>query len=210
MQHAEARHHSGLDASGEPASAAPCFGHARGVPCRHVSKTRIRGAADRRRCRYGRAPACRRRAAHAARSPRRCSMPRPARACSSRPRPCSAPARSSSAAPTTSSPRSPPEKRAGGVVAFSSGNHAQGVAHAAKLLDMPSVIVMPSDAPRPKRERTAAFGAEVVLYDRDKEDREGIARALAREARRDAGAALRRSVHHRGPGHRRAARSWRT
>jgi threonine dehydratase len=53
------------------------------------------------------------------------------------------------------------------------------VAHAAKLLDMPSVIVMPADAPRPKRERTAAFGAEVVLYDRDKEDREGIARALA-------------------------------
>ena len=72
-----------------------------------------------------------------------------------------------------------PEKRAGGVVAFSSGNHAQGVAHAAKLLDMPAVIVMPTDAPRPKRERTAAFGAEVVLYDRDKEDREGIARALA-------------------------------
>ena len=72
-----------------------------------------------------------------------------------------------------------PEKRAGGVVAFSSGNHAQGVAHAAKLLDMPAVIVMPADAPRPKRERTAAFGAEIVLYDRDKEDREGIARALA-------------------------------
>jgi threonine dehydratase len=72
-----------------------------------------------------------------------------------------------------------PEKRAGGVVAFSSGNHAQGVAHAAKLLDMPSVIVMPMDAPKPKRERTAAFGAQVVLYDREKEDREGIARALA-------------------------------
>jgi threonine dehydratase len=72
-----------------------------------------------------------------------------------------------------------PEKRAGGVVAFSSGNHAQGVAHAAKLLDMPSVIVMPADAPRPKRERTAAFGAEVVLYDREKEDREAIARAIA-------------------------------
>ena len=74
-----------------------------------------------------------------------------------------------------------PEKRAGGVVAFSSGNHAQGVAHAAKLLDMPAVIVMPADAPRPKRERTAAFGAEVVLYDRNKEDREGIARALAEQ-----------------------------
>jgi threonine dehydratase len=73
----------------------------------------------------------------------------------------------------------PLDQRAGGVVAFSSGNHAQGVAHAAKLLDMPSVIVMPRDAPRPKRERTAAFGAEVVLYDRASEDREAIARGLA-------------------------------
>jgi threonine dehydratase len=77
----------------------------------------------------------------------------------------------------------PPERKAGGVVAFSSGNHAQGVAHAAKLLGMPAVIVMPADAPRPKRERTAAFGAEVVLYDRDSEDREGIARALAEKRR---------------------------
>src|SRR5438034_10973993 len=74
-----------------------------------------------------------------------------------------------------------PEQRAGGVVAFSSGNHAQGVAHAAKLLDMPSVIVMPSDAPKPKRERTKAFGAEVVLYDREKEDREAIARGIAEQ-----------------------------
>jgi threonine dehydratase len=75
----------------------------------------------------------------------------------------------------------PPEKRAGGVVAFSSGNHAQGVAHAAKLLHMPSVIVMPSDAPAAKRARTAAFGAEVVLYDRETEDREAIARSIADE-----------------------------
>src|SRR5262249_17743318 len=60
----------------------------------------------------------------------------------------------------------PRAERAGGVVAFSSGNHAQGVAAAARLLGMPAVIVMPSDAPRPKRERTAALGAEVVLYDR--------------------------------------------
>ena len=73
----------------------------------------------------------------------------------------------------------PAEQRAGGVVAFSSGNHAQGVAHAAKLLEMPSVIVMPADAPKPKRDRTQAFGAEVVLYDREKEDREAIARAIA-------------------------------
>src|SRR5271167_105060 len=50
----------------------------------------------------------------------------------------------------------PPERRAGGVVAFSSGNHAQGVAAAARLLGMPCVIVMPADAPRAKRERTAA------------------------------------------------------
>ncbi len=96
----------------------------------------------------------------------------------------------------------PADKRAGGVVAFSSGNHAQGVAHAAKLLDMPSVIVMPMDAPCAKRERTAAFGAQVVLYDREKEDREGIARKIAQDARRDAGAAVRRSPHHRRPGHR--------
>jgi threonine dehydratase len=78
----------------------------------------------------------------------------------------------------------PAESRAGGVVAYSSGNHAQGVAAAAKLLDMPAVIVMPSDAPRPKRERTAELGAELVLYDREREDREAIAREIA--ARRHA------------------------
>ena len=75
----------------------------------------------------------------------------------------------------------PPERRAGGVVAFSSGNHAQGVAAAARLLGMPCVIVMPSDAPRAKRERTVAFGAEVVLYDRLRDDREAIAEAIAKE-----------------------------
>jgi threonine dehydratase len=74
-----------------------------------------------------------------------------------------------------------PDARAGGVVAFSSGNHAQGVAAAAKLLSMPAVIVMPSDAPRPKRERTAQLGAEVVLYDRVRDDREAIARGIADE-----------------------------
>src|SRR5499426_2240924 len=72
-----------------------------------------------------------------------------------------------------------PERRAGGVVAYSSGNHAQGVAAAAALLGMPALIVMPSDAPRAKRERTAALGAEVVLYDRVREDREAIAREIA-------------------------------
>jgi len=75
----------------------------------------------------------------------------------------------------------PQERRAAGVVAYSSGNHAQGVAAAAKLLGMPAVIVMPSDAPRPKRERTAALGAEVVLYDRDREDRAGIAKRIMQE-----------------------------
>jgi threonine dehydratase len=75
----------------------------------------------------------------------------------------------------------PLAERAGGVVAFSSGNHAQGVAAAARLLGMPAVIVMPADAPRPKRERTAALGAEVVLYDRARDDRQVIAREIAAE-----------------------------
>jgi threonine dehydratase len=73
----------------------------------------------------------------------------------------------------------PQYERGRGVVAFSSGNHAQGVAAAAKLLGMPAVIVMPADAPRPKRERTKALGAEVVLYDRVREDRQAIARDIA-------------------------------
>jgi threonine dehydratase len=72
----------------------------------------------------------------------------------------------------------PQERRAPGVVAYSSGNHAQAVAAAAKLLGMPAAIVMPADAPRPKRDRTAALGAEVVLYDRDTEDRAAIATAI--------------------------------
>jgi threonine dehydratase len=72
-----------------------------------------------------------------------------------------------------------PDMRRCGVVAFSSGNHAQGVAAAAKLLDMPAVIVMPRDAPRRKRERTASLGAEIVLYDRGREDREAISRGIA-------------------------------
>src|ERR1700742_131996 len=73
----------------------------------------------------------------------------------------------------------PEARRGGGVVAFSSGNHAQGVAAAAQLLKMQATIVMPSDAPLSKRERTKSYGAEVVLYDRDKEDREAIAKDIA-------------------------------
>jgi threonine dehydratase len=75
----------------------------------------------------------------------------------------------------------PPERRAAGVVAYSSGNHAQGVAAAARLFGMPAVIVMPADAPRRKRERTAALGADIVLYDRDREDRAAIAAGIVRE-----------------------------
>ncbi|WP_374382909.1 threonine/serine dehydratase [Dongia sp.] len=65
------------------------------------------------------------------------------------------------------------------VVAFSSGNHAQGVAAAAKLLGLKATIVMPSDAPAIKVANTKGYGAEVVLYQRHKEDREAIAREIA-------------------------------
>jgi threonine dehydratase len=68
-----------------------------------------------------------------------------------------------------------------GVVAFSSGNHAQGVAAAAAQLGVPAIIVMPEDAPRIKLANTRALGAEVKLYDRYTEDREAIARAVARD-----------------------------
>jgi threonine dehydratase len=71
----------------------------------------------------------------------------------------------------------------GGVVACSSGNHAQGVAAAATLMGLKSAIVMPADAPRLKIERTRAFGAEVVPYDRVKEDRDAIARELCASRR---------------------------
>src|ERR1700753_1844358 len=75
----------------------------------------------------------------------------------------------------------PAAERGGGVVAFSSGTHAQGVAAAARILERQATIVMPADAPLAKRERTKAYGAEVVLYDRDREDREAIAGEIARK-----------------------------
>jgi threonine dehydratase len=75
--------------------------------------------------------------------------------------------------------RIPKEARPFGVVAWSSGNHAQGVAAAAKLLGIPAAIVMPADAPSIKLENTRALGAEVVLYNRLTESRETIARELA-------------------------------
>jgi threo-3-hydroxy-L-aspartate ammonia-lyase len=73
------------------------------------------------------------------------------------------------------------EQRRRGVVTFSSGNHAQAIALAGLVLDIPRVIVMPSDAPAVKRVATEGYGGEVVLYDRDREDREAIGRRLAQE-----------------------------
>ena len=72
-------------------------------------------------------------------------------------------------------------QRKAGVVAFSSGNHAQGVAYAARLLGSPATIVMPADAPRVKMQNTLALGAEVITYDRLRESREQIAAQLAAE-----------------------------
>jgi threonine dehydratase len=72
-------------------------------------------------------------------------------------------------------------ERTAGVVAWSSGNHAQGVAAAARMLDMPATIVMPADAPAIKIANTRALGAQVVPYDRRSESREAIATALAEQ-----------------------------
>ena len=74
-----------------------------------------------------------------------------------------------------------PETRAKGVIAFSSGNHAQGVAMAARAHGTSAVIIMPADAPKMKIDNTAALGAEVVLYDRATEDRDAIGDALSAE-----------------------------
>ena len=69
----------------------------------------------------------------------------------------------------------------GGVVAYSSGNHAQGVAAAAQLCGLPALIVMPADTPEIKKANTRGYGAEIVTYDRMTEDRMAIAERLARE-----------------------------
>src|SRR5438552_4580614 len=73
------------------------------------------------------------------------------------------------------------DERRRGVVTYSSGNHAQAIALAGQVLDIPRVIVMPSDAPAVKRAATESYGGKVVLYDRDREDREEIGRRLARD-----------------------------
>lgn len=75
----------------------------------------------------------------------------------------------------------PEGARASGVVAWSSGNHAQGVARAAREFGCPAIIVMPADAPAIKTEMVKALGAEIVAYDRYSEDREAIARAICAE-----------------------------
>lgn len=74
-----------------------------------------------------------------------------------------------------------PEQRVKGAVAFSSGNHAQGVALAGKLLGIPTLIVMPADAPGVKIEATRGYGAEIRLYDRFTEDRVAIAEQIRDE-----------------------------
>ena len=73
------------------------------------------------------------------------------------------------------------DQRRAGVVAFSSGNHAQAVALAARLLDVPATILMPTDAPPAKLAATRGYGAEVVLFDRYTEDREALGRAVEAE-----------------------------
>ena len=73
------------------------------------------------------------------------------------------------------------EQRSGGAVAFSSGNHAQAVALAARLLGMNATIVMPRDAPPVKRAATEGYGASIIPYDREREDREAIARRIVTE-----------------------------
>lgn len=77
--------------------------------------------------------------------------------------------------------RIPEEQRSGGVVAYSSGNHAQGVAAAAQLLGMPALIAMPKDAPDIKVANTKAYGAEVVFFDRFGESREELGERLVKE-----------------------------
>jgi len=77
-----------------------------------------------------------------------------------------------------------PAERACGVIAFSSGNHAQGVALAARLVGTTALIVMPKDAPILKVEATRSYGAEIVFYNRLRDDREAIARRLAAETGR--------------------------
>lgn len=74
-----------------------------------------------------------------------------------------------------------PAQRQSGVIAFSSGNHAQGIALSARMLGIPATILMPQDAPASKIDATRGYGAEVVIFDRFKDDREKLCRALAEQ-----------------------------
>lgn len=75
------------------------------------------------------------------------------------------------------------EEQEKGIIAYSSGNHAQGIAAVAKIFSCPATIVMPSDAPKLKIENTRAYGAEVILYDRSKESREDLGFSIAKNRR---------------------------
>ena len=97
-----------------------------------------------------------------------------------------------------------PEQLGHGIVAFSSGNHAQGVALAARHVGAKATIVMPTDAPKSKMEATRAYGAHVVTYDRMTENREVVAQKLLGEFRCDSGSAVRSPDDCRGAGNRRA------
>ena len=95
----------------------------------------------------------------------------------------------------------PKESLARGIVAYSSGNHAQATAIAAQHVGAPATIVMPEDAPRSKMEATRARGAKIVTYNRFTESREALGRRHPQGERRDAGAAVRSSDDHGGTGH---------
>ena len=82
---------------------------------------------------------------------------------------------------TTAISSLPIEKRKKGVIAYSSGNHAQGVALAAKIHEIPATIIMPEDAPEIKINNTKDLGAEVILYDRLNESREDIGKKFLKK-----------------------------
>ena len=108
-------------------------------------------------------------------SPIHCSTSGRERACCSNARTCSAPARSKFRGAYNAIAALSPEVRAKGIVGVSSGNHAQGVAEAARLFGVAATIVMPADAPAIKRERTERSGGRIVTYDRRSEDRDAVA-----------------------------------
>ena len=134
---------------------------------------------------------------------------RPA-ASSSSPKTSSPSAPSNSAEPTTKSLRSRKRNARRGVISYSSGNHAQGVAYAARALKVKSVIVMPNNAPAIKREATAALGAEIVLVGPGSDERKTQSRRTRRPARIHHRPTLQRRKNHRRPRHHRPRNPRRT